>query len=66
MDQAKNGQEAFDLVKSNEKVPNGWYYDLIFLDLNMPIMNGYESCEQISNLYNYLYNERPEGQDGWM
>jgi CheY-like chemotaxis protein len=42
LDKADNGKEAFDFVKMKERTHTGpgWYYDLIFLDLDMPIMNG--------------------------
>ena len=46
IDQACNGKHALDLVLENEKqaLKNGErYYDVIFLDLNMPIQNGYEA-----------------------
>jgi CheY-like chemotaxis protein len=53
--QAKNGQEAFDLVQENEKLHrqnnSDWFYDLIFLDLDMPIMNGYEAVQKINKTY---------------
>jgi len=41
---AKNGKEAYDACKSNIKV------DLILMDINMPIMNGYKSIRLIKNL----------------
>lgn len=38
---ATNGQQALDtLVKSND-------YDLVLLDVNMPVMNGFEACKAI-------------------
>ena len=37
---AKNGAEAVNLVKKND-------YDLILMDLNMPIVNGYQAIEQL-------------------
>ena len=38
---ATNGQQAIDtLVKSND-------YDLVLLDVNMPVMNGFEACKAI-------------------
>ena len=44
-----NGKEALDLVKNNEKadelLQSYNYYNVIFLDLEMPIMNGYEACK---------------------
>ena len=48
MDIAKNGYEVFEKVKN---LKNQTRYDVILLDLNMPIMNGYEACTNISNLY---------------
>lgn len=36
---AENGKEAVDMVKASEE----GYYDLILMDLQMPIMNGYEA-----------------------
>lgn len=40
---AFNGKEALDLASEN-------YYDLILMDLQMPIMDGYESAKQIMQL----------------
>ncbi|KAJ9616004.1 hypothetical protein H2204_014173 [Knufia peltigerae] len=40
---AKNGQECVDMVK--EKGPG--YYSLIICDIQMPIKNGYEACQEI-------------------
>ncbi|MDD2237147.1 MAG: ATP-binding protein [Kiritimatiellae bacterium] len=40
VDVANNGQEALDLAMSN-------HYDLIFMDCQMPVMDGYEAARQI-------------------
>ena len=40
---AVNGKEAVDKVADH---PNG-YYDLVFMDVQMPIMNGYEAATAI-------------------
>ena len=43
---AVNGQDALDKVKTQ----TGNYYDLIFMEIHMPIMNGYEAAYQIRSL----------------
>ncbi|EEP82381.1 hypothetical protein UREG_07246 [Uncinocarpus reesii 1704] len=40
---AANGQECIDMVFSKEP----GYYSLIICDIQMPIMNGYETCREI-------------------
>ena len=47
---AFNGLEALQFVKENLQVK----IDFIFLDLDMPIMNGFEACRQIKSLYDEL------------
>lgn len=50
IDEAMNGQEALDLVVQNERgyaLGRERMYDLIFLDLGMPILDGYQACELI-------------------
>lgn len=37
---AENGLQAVQLVSSNEAD----YFDAIILDINMPIMDGFEAC----------------------
>ena len=51
IDSANNGQEALDLVRINERSTRKRYYDLIFLDLNMPIKDGYDACRAIIDHY---------------
>jgi signal transduction histidine kinase/DNA-binding response OmpR family regulator len=43
---AVNGREAVDMVEKN---PMG-HYDLVFMDIQMPIMNGYEATEAIRKM----------------
>lgn len=43
VEQALNGKLAVDCVR--EKEPG--YYDLIFMDIQMPVMNGYQAAKEI-------------------
>ncbi|WP_179295571.1 ATP-binding protein [Bacillus sp. FJAT-45350] len=47
---AENGLEAFELVKKNK-------YDLVFMDIQMPIMDGFESLLKIREM------EKEEGRE---
>ena len=49
IDIARNGQEALDLIKKHESN----YYDLILMDIHMPIMDGYTATKQIKKLEKY-------------
>ncbi len=40
--EARNGQEAMAIVRSEKP-------DIVFLDVMMPLMNGYEVCHQIKS-----------------
>ena len=44
---AENGKTAVDLFASKEK----GYFDLIFMDIQMPVMNGYEATAAIRTLH---------------
>ena len=61
---AENGHEAFMLVKESLGKAD-LLFDLILLDINMPICNGNEACKQIIAMYNdslvyHLKNFNPE------
>ncbi len=53
---ADNGADALEKFKLS---PEG-YYDLIFMDVQMPVMNGYESTMHIRTL------PRPDAQEVWI
>ena len=46
IDTAENGKEAVDKI---EKFPEDWY-NLVFMDIQMPVMNGYETTAAIRTL----------------
>lgn len=50
--QAENGQEAIDILE-NEKI------DMIFMDIEMPIMNGIETTMHIRNSMPFPINAIP-------
>lgn len=47
---SRNGQEAFEYVQKNFKDRN-LSFDLIILDLHMPIADGYEAIKNINYIY---------------
>ena len=44
---ANNGLEALDMVIANPRN----YFDIIVLDINMPIMDGFETFEKIKKYF---------------
>ena len=49
---AYNGQQAIDIVKEKKII------DIIFMDCNMPVLNGYQSSEQIKELMETNYIQK--------
>jgi len=47
IDNASNGLEAFNLIKEND-------YDIVLMDISMPIMNGKEAIQKIMEIKPYL------------
>lgn len=48
MDCAMNGLQALHMVKDkNLKCDHCWYYKVIIMDFNMPVMGGVQACQEI-------------------
>ena len=60
VDKAMNGQEAVNAFSKNiVKKCCQTYYKLILMDLNMPVMDGYEATVEICESFHKVY---PDGQ----
>lgn len=55
MHTAENGLQAVQIVASHPKD----YFSIIILDINMPIMNGYEACVRIDSYIAIGTGQRP-------
>lgn len=47
---ANDGKEALDYIKTNNGASENFCCDLILLDLNMPVMDGFEFLEKLIEL----------------
>jgi CheY-like chemotaxis protein len=56
-----NGEEALQYIKDNclptKEDPGKYCPELILLDLNMPIMNGYEFLEELARIEDLQHND---------
>ena len=54
VDIAANGQEAIEIFENSD-----YYYDLVLMDMHMPIMNGIEAISGIRKSYKYSMKKTP-------
>ena len=59
VDRAYNGKEALTLV-SESFFEQKHVYGLIFMDLSMPILDGYEATQRIRHFYNTHHINQPK------
>lgn len=56
VEEAENGARAVEIFKASPEQ----YFDLIFMDIQMPVMNGYEATRQIRSM------SRQDAKDIWI
>lgn len=55
VEEAKNGEEAVTMVQASEP----GYYDAVLMDIQMPVLNGYEAAKKIRQLENKALADIP-------
>jgi len=56
--EASSGTEAIEIVKENLVRPTESFFDFIFMDLNMNVIDGYQATKEIKKLIkDYLKNK---------
>lgn len=64
IDLANNGQEVLDMIIQKENQFKNYHkaYDIILLDLKMPIKNGFEACRMILGYYEKMKTAQEQAQ----
>ena len=56
METAENGAEAVEMVAKSQP----GYYDMVLMDIQMPVMNGHDALSQVWRILSYMQLYRSE------